>query len=329
MKKFYLYMILLLLLCFSAQAQWTQALFNNANVTVLKKVNNVCFAYGIDNNTLQGKLYRSDNNGNKWTAIDSVTFKFIYIKDITYDSTHSNYVICTFAQNGIFVSADGNTWASTGIDVSGDGITYINNQLVVTTANADAGVVISTNGGYSFFSSNSGLVYPFYAHYVTRINNTLYISMQGSFPCEISINNGVSWTAQSNGLSNFVDCFFKLKNKIFCGTYLAGVKRYNSNTNTWVKFNNGLPSTSNIWAIAGKDDSLFCGGDTIGVWMNTNNVWSNFSSGLPAKTTVRKLLQVGNKLFAATTNGLWKIKVVDSQAINQEDISDASNVKKI
>jgi hypothetical protein len=309
MKNFYLNVIIILLTGFSSHAQWTQRLFNNANVTVLKKVNNVCFAYGIDNSSLQGKLYRSDNNGNTWVAVDSVTFKFILIKDITYDSAHSNYVACTFAQNGIFISSDGNTWASTGTDWDGDGIAYINSELVLTTSNADAGVGISTNGGSLFFSSNNGLVYPYYAHYVTRINNTLYISMQGSSPCEVSTNSGASWAAQSNGLSNFTNCFFKFKNKLYCGTYLAGVKRYNTNTSTWINSKNGLPHTSNIWALASKGDSLFCGGDTIGVWMNTNSVWSNFSSGLPVKTTVHKLLTTGKYLFAATNNGLWEIKL--------------------
>ena len=329
MRKLYLYTIVIILSSLSVKAQWKEITFNNCNVTVLKKVNNVCFAYGIDNNSFQGKLYRSDNNGSTWKGADSVVFKFVYVRDITYDSAHSNFVICTNAQNGIFVSANGNTWTSTGIDLSGDGITYINNQLVLTTANPDAGVCISTNGGYSFFSSNSGLVYPYYVHYVTRINNTLYLSMQGTNPCYISNNGGASWTPKSTNLTYFTNCFYKWNGKVYAGLYLGRVKKYNSGTGSWTGFNQGLTSTSNIWSLAGKTDSLFCGGDTIGVWVNTNNVWTNFSSGLPAKITVRKLLLANNRLFAATANGLWKINLSSAQGFDGDNNTADNLTEKI
>jgi len=312
MQKNYLLTIILILCCFSSQAQWTQKLFNNANVTVLKRVNNVCFAYGIDN-SFQGKLYRSDNNGGVWTAIDSVTFKFIYINDITYDSLHNKYVICTYAGNGIFTSVDGNTWASTGANWSGDAITYIGGRLVLSLATSpDLGIAVSTDAGNSFSPSNSGLVYPFYAHHVTRIDNSLYIYLQAFAPCYISTDVGTNWFPRSNGLSYAPNCFYKFANKVFTGTEGGHVYVYNINfidNQSWNRTDKGLPKTSNINALTSKRDTLFCGGDTIGVWMRVDNLWTNFSSGLPQKITVNKLLIAGRYLFAATKNGLWKIKL--------------------
>jgi len=79
---------------------------------------------------------------------------------------------------------------------------------------------------------------------------------------------------------------------------------YHAN-NEWNYDTTGLPPSNNIWSFADAGDTLFTGGDSIGVWMNYNGTWTDFSCGLPPQTNVTKLARVGDVLFVGTDNGLW------------------------
>jgi hypothetical protein len=211
--------------------------------------------------------------------------------------------VVTGAQKGVFTSTDGNTWTQGPTLWSGDGIAYINGKFVI--ALPASGVGISTNGGTAFNVSNTGLPGPYYVHFVTRIGDSLFLSNQGT-PVYVSANQGATWVAHSDSLIYFANCYFKHKGLVYTGLYLNGVSRY---IGYWSHFSTGLPSSRNINAITDSGDSLFCSGDSIGVWMNVTGTWQNFSCGLPAFSTVYDLVKDSGFLYAATDNGIWKINL--------------------
>ena len=304
MKKHFTTLLLSICISASSYAQWTQNALNGLNVFMMKPVNGSLFAYGKNLSTSAGKLYRSNDNGNTWQVIDSINFQFSIVHDIAYDSLHNVYALVCEAQQGVYTSPDGNTWTNSGTFWSGDGITYINGQLVISLA--ASGVGISTNGGTVWNVSNSGLPGPFYVHTVTRIGDTLYLSNQG-VPVYISTNYGASWTAYADSLIYFNNCYFQHQGIVYSGLYLNGVARHTNGF--WSSYNTGLPTTNHLWTLCDATDTLFCGGENIGVWMNSTGTWQDFTCGLPLPLTVYKLLNDNGYLFAATANGIWKINL--------------------
>ncbi len=73
-----------------------------------------------------------------------------------------------------------------------------------------------------------------------------------------------------------------------------------------------------MWDLAAHADSLFVGGDSIGVYLSTNQGehWRPFISGLPPYTTIYALASLKNYLFAGDDYGvIWRYNL-DSAAAN-------------
>lgn len=281
-----------------SHAQWSPMAIDSNDITLLKQVNGILFTYSYDINNPGGYLYQSTDQGNTWTIMDTTLFQYNRIYDMTYDSTHNLFEAIG---NGIYYSADGLHWVHSPTPWFGDGITYIDSALVI--ASTDGGVAISTDSGIAFTPSNTGLFGPFYEHYVTRFNDTLYVSQQGTDVVMISTNGGANWVNYSDTLNFFVNTYFEHQGTVYGGLYFNGLV-YHAN-NEWNYDTTGLPPSNNIWSFADAGDTLFTGGDSIGVWMNYNGTWTDFSCGLPPQTNVTKLARVGDVLFVGTDNGLW------------------------
>jgi len=81
----------------------------------------------------------------------------------------------------------------------------------------------------------------------------------------LSSDNGTSWTAVNNGLSNtYVDALVVSGTNIFVGT-IDGVFLSSDNGSNWTFENKGLPSW-NVGTLAVSDSIIFAGTNGDGVW---------------------------------------------------------------
>ena len=118
------------------------------------------------------------------------------------------------------------------------------------------------------------------------------------------MNNGASWTAINNGLTNTdVSSLAISGNNIFAGTS-SGVFLSMNNGASWTAINNGLTST-NILSLAISGNNIFAG--TIdGVFLSTNNgsSWTAVNNGLTNIYVISFAIS-GNNIFAGTGSGVW------------------------
>ena len=114
----------------------------------------------------------------------------------------------------------------------------------------------------------------------------------------LSSNNGTSWTAVSNGLTNtYVDAFAVNESNFFAGTAGGGVFLTINNGTNWTAANTDLTNPS-VLALVVSGTNLFAGTGGSGVFLSTNNgtSWSAANTGLP--NGVGALAVSGTNLFA-------------------------------
>jgi hypothetical protein len=82
----------------------------------------------------------------------------------------------------------------------------------------------------------------------------------------LSTNNGTSWTAVNNGLTNpSVLSFAVNDSNLFAGTFGGGVFLSTTNGTGWTAVNTGLMNTF-VCALAVNGTNLFAGTSNGGVW---------------------------------------------------------------
>ena len=117
----------------------------------------------------------------------------------------------------------------------------------------------------------------------------------------LSTNNGASWTAASQGLSNgSVATLAVAGNKIFAGTSGGGVFLSSNGGGSWVQASNGL-TCLDIWCMAVSGTNLFAGTHGGGIFRSTNEggSWAAVNGGL--KDTIVECISVhGTNLLAGT-----------------------------
>ena len=110
----------------------------------------------------------------------------------------------------------------------------------------------------------------------------------------ISTDQGMSWTAKNDGLSNFSTREFAfIGDNIFVATSGAGVFRSSESDTSWTSASNGL-SDLEVYALTVKGTKLFAGsgGNTqAGVYMSNDsaNSWIKVSNGLTLPASIRAL----------------------------------------
>jgi len=131
----------------------------------------------------------------------------------------------------------------------------------------------------------------------------------------ISQNNGESWTAVNNGLTNlYVEALIASGTNIFAGTWGSGVFLSTNSGSSWTAVNNGLASSKYIHCFVFSGTKLFAGTHYFssggGIYFSTNNGTNWTYSGLTAHS-VKTLAVPGSNLFAGTdsypfgTGGAW------------------------
>jgi photosystem II stability/assembly factor-like uncharacterized protein len=113
----------------------------------------------------------------------------------------------------------------------------------------------------------------------------------------LSTNDGASWTAVNNGLTDLTVYSLTISGKnIFAGTEIGGIFRSTNNGTSWSTINAGFTG-SEVYSFAVSDTNIYAGAFWGGVFRSNNNgnSWSN--SGL---YYVLSLLKTDTYLYAGT-----------------------------
>jgi photosystem II stability/assembly factor-like uncharacterized protein len=113
----------------------------------------------------------------------------------------------------------------------------------------------------------------------------------------LSTNNGTSWTAVNNGLTNLdVRALAVSGTNLFAGTYGGGVFLSTNNGASWNAMNNGLTSM-NVQALAVSGTDLFAGIHNGGIFLSTNNGIS-WSKSLSNNENIKAFATSGSDIYA-------------------------------
>ncbi|MDR3667580.1 MAG: fibronectin type III domain-containing protein, partial [Ignavibacteriaceae bacterium] len=135
----------------------------------------------------------------------------------------------------------------------------------------------------------------------------------------LSTNNGTSWTAVNNGLTNsMVNTFVVNGTNLFAGTQGGGVYLSTNNGSSWTAVNNGLAGYAlYIYALTVSGTNFFVATDGGGVYLSTNNgsSWTAVNGN-----TVQSLALYGTNLFAGAD--LWGVFLSTNNGTNWTSVND-------
>jgi len=248
-------------------------------------------------------VFRSTDNGDNWnnTSLDSVDVYSLAINS-------AGHIFAGTRGQGIFRSRDnGGTWSNVisgaGFVVTSLTINKSSGHIFAGTQGGGGGVLRSTNNGNSW-SPVFNIAFTGYNVNSLTINSSGHI-FAGTFGGGVyrSIDNGGSWAAVNNGLTNaFVSSLvINATGRIFAGT-AAGIFRSTDNGDNWIAVNTGLTRPFiNSFAI-NSSGHIFVGTD-FGAFRSTNNggSWTALNAGF---FNFRALaINSSGHIFAGTQGG--------------------------
>lgn len=219
---------------------------------------------------------------------------------LAFENKGTNLFTGSFG-GGVYISSDnGINWIAV---IAGLTNAYVSNLTASSSklfAGTDDGVFVTTNNGTLW--NHKGLVGK-YVQTLAMDGTYLYAGTFGDGAFRSS-NEGTSWTAINNGLSNDkVICLILKDTIIFAGTSGGGVFRSTNKGDNWINVNSGLTNTD-VRSLAIIDTILFAGTYGGGIFLSLNNGtnWSEKNTGLSNKF-VLPLTTSGTNLFAGTSGG--------------------------
>ncbi len=259
MYKKLLTLILFTIICFGANAQWTNS-GPDLGANKMRQNNSRIYLFN-------SRLYHSDDNGNSWQVENTpaVTFNDLFFLPSK---------ILAATDKGIFVSYNnGLSWIShnTGVTDSTNGtrdISQIGTRLILASTsriyysdnNGDSwtlsnisganvrqiaivnGVVLvcafvgiyrSTDNGLTYNTSNSGIsgVSP-NIYNLFELNNILYAHKANTVEVYKSTDDGLTWSLCNSGLTGSTGNISLVNSKLYFGN-VNGLKEYNTIANLW------------------------------------------------------------------------------------------------
>lgn len=140
--------------------------------------------------------------------------------------------------------------------------------------------------------------------------STVYAGTDGAGVLK-SVNNGVSWSGTSSGLTNLqVYSLAHDGTTMVAGTYGGGVFKSTDNGANWVAINNGI-TTMAINAVAISGTTLYAGTQSNsgngGIFVSTNNGvnWTLVNNGLPSNVYVLSIAVSGSTVYIGTGDGVF------------------------
>jgi len=166
--------------------------------------------------------------------------------------------------------------------------------IIIVTSNLAIAQWVQTNNGLNGDEINC---------LTADLTNTYLLAGTEGDGAFISINNGDSWTAINNGLTNLLVYAFTMNDTyLFVGTD-EGVSRSTDNGSNWTPVNNGLTNQF-VQALVVNGTYLFAGTAGGGAFRSTNNgdSWEEVNNGLTRPVVIDFAIS-GTNLFAATVYG--------------------------
>ena len=123
----------------------------------------------------------------------------------------------------------------------------------------------------------------------------------------LSNNNGASWTAVNNGLTNTLVYSIAVSGTdIFAGTQINGIFLSSNNGTSWTAVNTGIPINIRINSIVVQGSNIFAASIDSGVFLSTNNgaSWAAVNNGL-TNLHVNTLAVSGSNIYAGTNTALF------------------------
>ena len=305
--QFICLVIMLILLCSFASAQWLQTNGpTGGNISSFAVSGTNLFA-----GTNSG-VFLSTNNGTSWTSVSKgLTFTDVFALAVSGENL--------FAGTGISGGPDGDVFLSTNNGTSWTSVsTGLYNKRVLALAVSGtnlfagilaAGVFLSTDNGASWAKVLSTI-----SVYALVASGTNIFAGTDGGDVFLSTNNGTSWVNTLTGVR--VRALAASGTNLFAGTW-SGVFLSIDSGASWTQVNACLANVY-VNALAVSGDKLFAGTGVNevpggGVFLSTNNgtSWTQVNAGLTV-TRVLALAVSGENLFAGTyDSGVWRCAISD------------------
>jgi ligand-binding sensor domain-containing protein len=257
--------------------------------------------------TFAGGVFRSNDNGGSWTAVNfGLTSRFVYALAIN-PSGH----IFAGTDDGVFRSTDtGDSWVAVK--------TGLTNATVSALAiNANGHVFAGTRGGGVFRSTDSGGIW---IRVNTGLANTDVLSLAinssghiftGTYAGGVfrSTDNGDSWMAVNTGLTSaeVLSLAINANGHIFAGTGIDGVFRSTDSGGSWTPVNTGLtnPNVSTSVSALAINSSGHIFAASGGIFRSTDNggSWTPVNTGLTNVIIYSVAINSNGHIFVGTDGG--------------------------
>lgn len=259
--------------------------------------------------TEQGGIYRSEDEGATWQAINNGLTN-PYVSAFAIQS--NGYVFAGTNGGGVFLSTDdGESWAQVN-----NGLTNL--SITCMAINSEGRVFAGTDGSGVFASRTGGLWTQLAGGLAdgkiraVAVNSSGHL-FAGTFDTGIfrSLDEGASWSPVNSGLLHTRVRAFAINSldEIWAGTLAGGVYRSTNNGNSWVRVSTGL-TNMNVLSLLKNSTNDFCvGTDGGGVFRSKDRGqnWVPMSTGLTESVIPSLARGQGDVVLAGTSqSGIFK-----------------------
>jgi photosystem II stability/assembly factor-like uncharacterized protein len=240
-------------------------------------------------------VFVSTNDGLNWSAANG-GLSNLHIRSLAVNGSNLIAGIETFnGSGGVFRSTNnGQNWTAS---LSSANIWSVHSAgSYVYAGTPGQGIYISTDGGITFASSNTGLT-DLYVYSIASSGGSIFTGTSTSI--FKSTNNGLSWFASGSGItSGYIRCLNVSGTNIFAGTTTNIYLSTNGGT-SWAEVMTGLQN-SFFNVIYSYGANTFTG-NRIGIYLTTNNgaLWIPRNGGFIAQS-ISDLAYINGILFAST-----------------------------
>jgi hypothetical protein len=260
-------------------------------------------------------IFRSSNNGDSWTLVNTWTAKSIAINS-------SGYIFAGTSGGGMCRSTDnGASWAQVNNGLGGNFTTYIEAVAINSSGHVFATILQSgwvcrtTDNGANWTAANIGY-YGTGSIMSLVINSGGYIFASTNEGIYRSANNGTNWIKVNTGLAdtNVQVLAVNSSGHIYAGTNGGRVYRSIDNGINWTQI--GLTSASVRSLAINSSGYIFAGTNGGGVYRSTDDggSWTQINSGLTNISVGSLAINSGGYVFAGAADAAVFRSVLPSSA---------------